>query len=297
MNARDVEIFCTIIRCRTLSAAAEQLCVTQPALSKALRHCEDRLGYKLFHRAGGRLNPTAEALALLPAAEELQRKLQNFSAFSHEIGGRNGGILRIGATSSVAHSIVPRAIAQLRRDLPAVFVVLHMLAMPELEVALASGRVDIGVALSPIMAATREATEIGSVPCVVLMKGDNPLASRPSVGLRDLGGLSEVGFGPAQDFGRAIAQAFAAQGLERPLQVECNTTTLAMALVRAGGDFAIVDAFARDYLPADLVAPLLDPPLLRPVMLVQSPGTGTPDLAARFATVLKGFVTDTVQNL
>ena len=59
MNAREIEVFVTIMRCRTLSAAAEQLHVTQPALSKALRHCEDRLGYRLFHRSGGRLSPTA----------------------------------------------------------------------------------------------------------------------------------------------------------------------------------------------------------------------------------------------
>lgn len=297
LNARDIEIFCTIIRCRTLSAAAEQLHVTQPALSKALRHCEDRLGYLLFHRAGGRLNPTAEALALLPAADEVYRKLQNFSAFSQEIGGRHGGILRIGATSSVASSIVPRAIARLRRDLPGVFVVLQMLAMPELEVALATGRVDIGIALSPIMAPARETIELDRIPCVVLLRRENKYADRPAMRLHDLAGLSEVGFSQGQDFGRAVAIAFSAAGVPRQLQIECGTTTTAMALVRAGGDFAIVDAFAREYLPADMVAPLLEPRLLRPMMIAQSPGSGTPDLAERFTLILSAMVSDSISNL
>lgn len=286
MNAREIEIFCTVMRCGTLSAAAEQLHVTQPALSQALRHCEDRLGYRLFHRIGGRLKPTAEANALLPAATELYRKLESFAARAAETGGRNGGILRIGATSSVASSIVPRAVAQLRRDMPGVFIVLQMLAMPELETALASGRVDIGIALSPILVPASETIEIARIPCVVLMRRDHPLAGRTVVALPELAGLPEIGFSHTQDFGRAIAAAFRAAGIERNLNLECGTTTTALALVKAGGDFAIVDAFTREYLPEGMVAPLLAPALLRPMTLVQAPGSGTPALAERFRTIL-----------
>lgn len=286
MNAREIEIFCTVMRCGTLSAAAEQLHVSQPALSQALRHCEDRLGYRLFHRIGGRLKPTAEANALLPAATELYRKLESFAARAAETGGRHGGILRIGATSSVASSIVPEAIARLRQEMPGVFIVLQMLAMPELETALASGRVDIGIALSPILAPASKTTEVARIPCVVLLRQEHQLAGRARLTLADLAGMPEIGFSHTQDFGRAIAGAFRQACIERNLQVECGSTTTALALVRTGGDFAIVDAFTRDYLPASMAAPLLDPPLLRPMTLVQAPGSGTPALGERFRAIL-----------
>lgn len=292
MNAREIEIFCTIMRCRTLSAAAEQLHVTQPALSKALRHCEDRLGYRLFHRIGGRLNPTAEANMLLPAADDVFRKMRSFSIFSGEIGGRTGGVLRVGATSSLASSIVPRAVARLKQEAPGAFVVLQMLAMPELEHALSSRRVDLGIALSPIMAPARESIEITRVPCVVLTRRDHPLAQRAFVTMADLAGLPEVGFGAGQDFGRSVMAAFRDAGVLRRLEVECGTTTTALALVRAGCGFAIVDGFTREYLPEDVVACRLEPAILRPMVLAQSPGSGTPALTDRFEAILTEMARD-----
>lgn len=286
MNPREIEIFVTIMRCRTLSAAAEQLHVTQPALSKALRHCEDRLGYRLFHRIGGRLNPTAEAQALIATADEVYRKMRAFAGFAAEIGGHAGGILRIGASSSVASSIVPRAIAALRREMPGVHVVLQMLAVPELEEALAAQRVDLGVALSPILAPVQHSAVVAHIPCVVLVQRGHPLARRDAVALADLTGLAEIGFGPGQDFGRSISAAFASAGLKRSIEIEVGTTTAALALVRAAGGYAIVDAFTRDYLPDDMVALALEPVIARPLTVAHSPGSGTPALAHRFRAIL-----------
>ncbi|UUZ72323.1 LysR family transcriptional regulator [Polaromonas sp. P1(28)-8] len=48
MNARQLEVFRAIMRNRSLTAAAESLHVSQPAVSKVLRHFEIQIGYKLF---------------------------------------------------------------------------------------------------------------------------------------------------------------------------------------------------------------------------------------------------------
>ena len=48
MNARQIEIFCAIMRDGTLTAAAEAFGVSQPAMSKALRQFEEQIGYRLF---------------------------------------------------------------------------------------------------------------------------------------------------------------------------------------------------------------------------------------------------------
>lgn len=297
MNAREIELFVIIMRCGTLSAAAEQLHVTQPALSKALRHCEDKLGYKLFHRTGGRLNPTAEANALIASADAVYRKMRSFATFAAEVGGHASGILRIGASSSIASSIVPRAVAALRKEMPGVHIVLQMLAVPELEEALSAQRVDLGVALSPIMAPVPQTKEIGRVPCVVLLRRDHPLAARGSVTLHDIAQEPEIGFGLGQDFGRNIAAAFTNAGLERTLAIEVGTTTTAMAQVRAAGGYAIVDAFTREYLPADMVARRLVPDIRRPLTVAHAPGSGTPALAKRFEELLVELSRATLADL
>jgi DNA-binding transcriptional LysR family regulator len=170
--------------------------------------------------------------------------------------------------------------------MPGVHVVLQMLAVSELEEALAAQRVDLGVALSPIMAPVQQTKEIGRIPCVVLLQREHPLSARSSVSLQDLSNTPEIGFGLGQDFGRSIAAAFSGAGLERSLEIEVGTTTTAMAQVRAGGGFAIVDAFSREYLPSDMVACRLEPELSRPLTLAHSPGSGTPALADRFEALL-----------
>jgi len=289
MTAREIELFRTIMRCRTLSAAAALLHVTQPALSKALRHCEDRLGYQLFHRSGGRLVPTTEALALIDDAERVYQNIQSFGALAQEVGGRTGGILRLGATSSLSASLVPRVVAALREEFPTAHVVLQMLPVTQLEQALLTRRVDLGVALSPLQVPGLETVQVGSTRCVVLVRRDHPLAREPAIGPAQLVGLAESGFGNMHDFGRSISTAFERAGVERRLAIEVGTTTTALSMVRAGGGFAVVDGLTLDYLPPEVVARPFLPELRRPVMLVQAEGSGTPSLANRFRTLLEAL--------
>jgi len=78
VNARQIEVFRTIMRCGTLTSAAQALNVSQPALSQLLLHAEDQLGFPLFRRLRGRLVPTPEAMQLFPEAERLHRDLESF---------------------------------------------------------------------------------------------------------------------------------------------------------------------------------------------------------------------------
>ncbi|MBL8669235.1 MAG: LysR family transcriptional regulator, partial [Alphaproteobacteria bacterium] len=71
MNLRQLEIFRAVMLAGTATAAARQLGIAQPAVSKHLRQMEARLGLALFDRAGKRLVPTADARALLDHAERL----------------------------------------------------------------------------------------------------------------------------------------------------------------------------------------------------------------------------------
>lgn len=287
MNAREIELFRTIMHCRTLSAAAQVLHVTQPALSKALRHCEDRLGYRLFNRNAGRLVPTAEANAIIAEADRLFQQIQSFGSLAREIGGKAGGVLRLGVTSSLAASLVPRAVALVRGEFTAARIIVQTLAVPELEQALLARRVDVGLALSPLLVPGLEISDLGSIRCVVLLPRAHPLASRSELGPADLAGMPEVGFGTGQDFGRSIASAFQRSGVERHLTIEVGTTTGALAMVEAGGGFAVVDGFTRDYLPAGVVALAFRPELRRRVLMVRTETSGTPALTGRFRSLME----------
>lgn len=286
MNARDIEIFRAVMQGRTLRAAAEMLHVSQPALSKALRHCEDRLGFRLFQRTAGRLVPTAEAHAMLPEAERLYQELQGFKGFARDLGSHRGGLLRLGASSSLAVSLVPAAMAALRREREAARLTLNLLPVRELAEALLARRLDVGLALTPMALPGLESETLGSVPCVVVLPAAHPLAAEPVLRPSLLAGAPEVGFAGWQDFGQSLDLAFRQEGVERRLAVEVGTTVSAVALVREGMGYAIVDGFACRSLPPGLVSRPFRPEVRRGVVMARSPALGSSALLDRLRDIL-----------
>jgi DNA-binding transcriptional LysR family regulator len=286
MNARDIEIFRAVMQYRTLSAAAEVLHVSQPALSKAVRHCEDRLGFRLFQRRAGRLVPTAEAQTLLPEAERLYQELQGFKSFARDLGSHHGGLLRLGATSSLAVSLVPPAIAALRQERGSARLTAHLLPLRELGEALVARRLDVGLALTPLALPGLESVILGSVPCVVLLPAGHRLAAEPVLRPALLAGEPEVGFAGWQDFGSSLDLAFQQEGVERVLAVEIGTTLSAVAMVQEGIGYAIVDGLARMRLPPGIIARPFLPEVRRDVVMLRSQALGTSALLDRLRDIL-----------
>ena len=80
MNLRQLEILRAVIRHRTTVAAADELALSQPAISNALKAMEAQAGFALFERVNNRLFPTSEAMALYKESEAifaLHAKLEN----------------------------------------------------------------------------------------------------------------------------------------------------------------------------------------------------------------------------
>ena len=70
LSYRQVEVFHAIMMAGSVSGAAERLGLSQPSVSKTLQTMEYDLGYLLFDRIKGRLQPTEEARALLQEAAQ-----------------------------------------------------------------------------------------------------------------------------------------------------------------------------------------------------------------------------------
>ena len=76
MNFRQMEVFHAIMMTGSVTSAAKSLNITQPAATKILRHSEDQLKFRLFHRIKGRLVPTDDALAILPDVERVFQEMR-----------------------------------------------------------------------------------------------------------------------------------------------------------------------------------------------------------------------------
>lgn len=110
MRLRHIEIFQAIRQTGSISAAAQLLHVSQPAVSKVLQHAEQQLGFPLFLRVRGKLQATPEALELEREVDKVSESLQGVRRLAQSLRREPGHSLRIGATPALALSLLPPAI-------------------------------------------------------------------------------------------------------------------------------------------------------------------------------------------
>src|ERR687884_978445 len=91
MDTRQLAAFCAVVERASFSQAAEQLGVTQPAVSLQIRSLEKRLGVQLLDRSGRRVEPTEAGRRLYRSA---QRMLALEQQLLDDVAGEPDGELR-----------------------------------------------------------------------------------------------------------------------------------------------------------------------------------------------------------
>ncbi|MFA1624957.1 LysR family transcriptional regulator [Rhizobium mongolense] len=244
MNIRQLEVFRAIMRDGTITAAANSLGISQPAVSKLLAYLEDQLGYPLFERIGGRLAPTTEAHILYGDADHVFRQLEALSSLARDVGASKIGLIRIGASLPLAYSVLPVTLAAFGNHHPEVKIHLHTLPKREIAEALSLGDVDIGVTLSPILAPTMRVEKLFSAKVVAVLPATDPLAAEATLTPSMLAGRRLISYGSHAEFGAALDEAFASEGQRRDVSIQIASSVGALPLVRQGLGIALVDELA-----------------------------------------------------
>jgi DNA-binding transcriptional LysR family regulator len=121
MDTRQLSSFCAVVDHQSFSLAAEQLGVTQPAVSLQIRSLEKRLGRRLLDRSGRRVEPTEAGQRLYRSAQRmlaLEEQLVEDVADASE--GELAGRLEIGASTGPGGSVVPLLLCEFQRVNPSV---------------------------------------------------------------------------------------------------------------------------------------------------------------------------------
>lgn len=146
-----LRVFRAVARHLNFRLAAEELLLTQPAVTQQIKALETELGVALFERAGGRVALTRAGEALLPYAE----RLAAISAEAREAvvaaTGCTAGAIAVGASQTIGQYLLPRLIAGFLREYPLVEVsVVGGNTQAVLE-ALVEHRVQVGLIEGPAL--------------------------------------------------------------------------------------------------------------------------------------------------
>ncbi|UNA31555.1 LysR family transcriptional regulator [Klebsiella variicola subsp. variicola] len=149
MTPKQLEVFISIVQLGSVTAAAAQLAMSQPSVSKSLALIEQQMGFSLFERYQGKMQPTAEARALYKEALRVHQDRLRFERFVDHIRQYRVGQLRVCATPALALNILPLAVARFRQTFPDYGVVADMCLNNEIETAVEEGRYDLGFLVKP----------------------------------------------------------------------------------------------------------------------------------------------------
>ena len=86
MKLYQIRYFSAVCRCGYVTKAAEELHVSQPSVSNAVRDLEDEFGVNLFHRINNRLTPTKEGVIFLDRVSKILDLADETASYIGELG-------------------------------------------------------------------------------------------------------------------------------------------------------------------------------------------------------------------
>jgi len=288
LSLRLLEIFGTLMLYQTTVAAAEELGISQPSVSTAIKQLERQLGFALFERAKKRMIPTDEARTLFEEVEPLFEQLRSVESRVRDLRGGVTGNLRIMATPPLGHSVVPEALSAFIAARPDVIVQYDVRRMENVIDAVAIGAVDIGLCLGLDSHPVIDVQTMRNDRMVALMPRDHPLAALTIVSPPDIAPHRLIGLDRASALGLAVQNAF--DGTRTPYrpQVEVRYCHTAAVLAQACNGVAIVDRYTAGFLlNMDLVSRPFDPPIGVPACMMLRPGRPVSQLTLAFQDALR----------
>src|SRR6201991_2549717 len=124
MELRQLEYFAAVARHRHFTRAAEELYVTQPALSQQVRRLEAELGLKLFRRTSKGVELTAAGADPLGHAEKVLNEAAAARSDMDRHTGISRGVARVASTAADAPRL-PEALADFHSDRPGIQIALR----------------------------------------------------------------------------------------------------------------------------------------------------------------------------
>mgnify|MGYP001416306557 FL=1 len=223
MDTQSLQAFLAVAESGSFSRAAEQLHLTQPAVSKRIAVLEGQIGARLFDRIGRTIGLTEAGRVLLPRARQIlvmvddsRRALGNLS---HDVAGS----LTLATSHHIGLHRLPPLLKAYTRNHPEVRLDLHFLDSEEAYQGVLDGELEIAVVtLAPHPDPQLEVVPIWVDRLCFVCAPDHPLAALPRPSLQALCEHDAVLPGPLT-FTRGLIEArFAAAGLHLPVALSTN---------------------------------------------------------------------------
>lgn len=257
MNLHHLRLFAAVVDHGGFTKAAESLHLSQPAISKSLNELERQLGLTLLDRGGRPIRLTDAGQTLYARARELFGVERIAEQELREIRGLKRGVLRIGASTTIATYMLPPYLGRFHLRHPGIRIRATSANTRTVLRMLLESRVDVALVEGPVSHPQVEIQPWREDELVVISHPENLLLSQPSLDVAMLVREQFIVREPGSGTRDVIARALALHGARLAKTMRVGGTEAIKQAVAAGLGLAIVSrAAAADQLALGKIAVL-----------------------------------------
>ena len=241
MNLAAFEAFVKVMETGSISLAADQLFITQPAVTKRIHSLEDYFGVKLFESAGRGVQATHAAHSLLPKVKNWLNELGDIHhTLSHE-QGQVQGKLKIGTSHHIGLHHLPNHLRHYVQDFPNLKLDVHFVDSEQAHEQVIAGDLELAFLTLPPQGDDRlKYVTIWNDPLVFVAAPFHPLAQQKNLTLEDLLAYSSL-LPSAQTYTTQITLAeFEKQGVKPKITMSNNPLESIRMLVSIGLGWSVL---------------------------------------------------------
>lgn len=288
-SLRQLRAFRAVYQLRKLSAAAEQMSITQSAVSVLIRQLEEGLGTRLFDRTTRSLRPTPAAQEAIIVAERILRDVDSLGAGLRDLSALRRGTLSLAVTPTLGEILLPGPVRTFRELHPEIRLTVDDCSPDQFVSRVVGEHVDLGIGTPERAAADVDTEKLLSDQLALVCRTDHPLARRRSVRWSDLQGHPVVTVRPGYGIRPLIDGAAANAGVMLDVANEVTFLSTALWMVQSGMGAAVMpSAYVRAPAGRGLVVRKLTQPVVsRDIFIVTKRGRSPSAAARAFVDVLR----------
>jgi DNA-binding transcriptional LysR family regulator len=271
LNPAHVRTLQEVVRRGSFSRAAEDLHLSQPAVSLHIRQLEDKVGLALVERVGKRASATRAGEILLEHAERAFAELEAGRQALHDLRGVVGGRLRVGTGATASIHLLPPVLRRLHARYPAIELVVVTGNSREVTAAVAANQLDLAIVTLPVSARALAVDLLCVDPLVAIAPAGRPWRRRAPFTPAELSRHPLILYERGGTIRQVIDEWFRKAGAIPRVAMELGNAEAIKKLVGAGLGLSLASAMAvaAEVKAGALSAIPLSPPLARRLALIR----------------------------
>jgi len=194
VNLRQIEAFKAVIEKGTVSAAADALFVSQPAVSKLIANLEEDCDLRLFERVRGKLAPTKHGMRLYAEIDRVFAGLRQVEHAIESIHRDDKKQLKVGVFQALSGSFISKVTKNFLKYHPDVWLNVHTRDSPILADWLSSQQIDVGLISRQIDHPLVERDVLIEYPLMCVLPLSHPLCAKQEISILDLNEEAFIAF-------------------------------------------------------------------------------------------------------